>query len=147
VIWHWCALLEAFIIKKMWLLSKLRFSSLRHRWILRIVAILFKAFGSLLPNTFNLFCFQYFEIESIWFKLFQKYDVSTKFDIYLLLLSLGRYLCWWTISPRGYHPSSSQCYYHWVDSSAGGILVPEGVIRPVVSAAALTWFTRYIFHW
>jgi len=27
-----------------------------------------------------------------------------------LLLSLGRYLCWWTISPQGYHPPSSQCF-------------------------------------
>ena len=27
-----------------------------------------------------------------------------------LLLSLGRYLCWWTISTRGNHMSSSQCY-------------------------------------
>jgi hypothetical protein len=35
-----------------------------------------------------------------------------------VLLSLGRYLCWWTISP------SSQCYYHWVGTSAGGLLVP-----------------------
>ena len=26
-----------------------------------------------------------------------------------LLLSLGQYHCWWTISPRGYHPQSSQC--------------------------------------
>jgi len=25
----------------------------------------------------------------------------------LLLLSLDRYLCWWTISPRGYHTPSS----------------------------------------
>ena len=25
-----------------------------------------------------------------------------------VLLSLGRYLCWWSISPRGHHPSSSQ---------------------------------------
>ena len=29
-------------------------------------------------------------------------------------------------------------YYHWVDTSAGGLLVPEGNIRPVVSASALT---------
>jgi len=35
-------------------------------------------------------------------------------------------------------------YYHWVDTSAGGLLVPEGIIRPVVSAATLTWFIRYI---
>jgi hypothetical protein len=52
-----------------------------------------------------------------------------------LLLSLGWYLCWWTISPWGYHPPSSQCYYHWVDTSAGGLLVPEGIIQPVVSAS------------
>ena len=47
-------------------------------------------------------------------------------------LSLGRYLCWWTISPRGYHPPSSQSFYHWVDTSVGGLLVPEGIIHPVV---------------
>jgi hypothetical protein len=63
-----------------------------------------------------------------------------------LLLSLGRYLCWWTISPWGYHPSSSQCYYHWVDTSAGGPLVPEGIIHPVVSALALTWCIIHIFY-
>ena len=64
-----------------------------------------------------------------------------------VLLSLGRYLCWWTISPRGYHPpvvsasitgsipllvdyqsprvssACSQCFYHWVDTSADGLLV------------------------
>jgi len=27
-----------------------------------------------------------------------------------LLLSLGQYHCWWIISPRGYHPLSSQCF-------------------------------------
>jgi len=37
-------------------------------------------------------------------------------------------------------------YFHWVDSSAGGLLVPDGIIRPVVSASALTLFTRYIFY-
>ena len=51
------------------------------------------------------------------------------------LLSLGRYLCWWTISPWGYHPPSSQCYYHWVDTSAGELLFPEGIIRLVVSVS------------
>jgi hypothetical protein len=30
-----------------------------------------------------------------------------------------------------------------VDTSAGGLLVPEGIIRPVVSVSALTWFIRY----
>jgi hypothetical protein len=36
-------------------------------------------------------------------------------------------------------------YYHWVDTSAGGLLVPEGIIRPVGSGSALTLFIRYIF--
>jgi hypothetical protein len=58
-----------------------------------------------------------------------------------LLLSLGRFLCWWTISPPGYHPPVVSVsvltwfirylrfyYYHWVDSSAGGLLVPRGII-------------------
>jgi hypothetical protein len=35
-------------------------------------------------------------------------------------------------------------YVHWFDTSAGGLLVPDGIIRPVVSASALTLFTRYI---
>ena len=30
------------------------------------------------------------------------------------------------------------CYYHWVDTTAGGLLVPEGIIRPVVSTSVLT---------
>jgi len=30
-------------------------------------------------------------------------------------------------------------YYHWVDSSAGGILVPEGIIPPVVGIWEVTW--------
>ena len=32
-----------------------------------------------------------------------------------------------------------------VDNSAGGQLVPEGIIRPVVSALAPIWFIRYTF--
>jgi hypothetical protein len=57
-----------------------------------------------------------------------------------VFLSLGRYLFfWWTISPRGYHPPSSQCYFQYVDtSSVGGLLVLEGIIRPVVSVS-ITW--------
>ena len=51
------------------------------------------------------------------------------------LLSRGRYLCWRTISPRCYHTPSSQCFYHWVDISAGGLLVPDVIIHPVVSVS------------
>jgi hypothetical protein len=31
-------------------------------------------------------------------------------------------------------------YYHWVNTSASGLLVPEDIIRPVVNAAALACF-------
>ena len=41
----------------------------------------------------------------------------TDFIKRFLLLSLGRYLCLWTIGPWGYHLSSSQCFiryiYYW----------------------------------
>ena len=52
-----------------------------------------------------------------------------------VFLSLGRYLYWWTISPRGYHTPSSQCFYHWVDTSTGGLFVLECIIHPVVSVS------------
>ena len=42
---------------------------------------------------------------------------------------------------------TSSDIYDWVNTSAGGVLVPEGIIRPVVSASALTWFIRYIYYW
>jgi hypothetical protein len=50
-----------------------------------------------------------------------------------VLLSLDGHLYWRTIGHRDYHPSSSQCYYHWIDTSAVGLLVTESIIRPVVS--------------
>ena len=34
---------------------------------------------------------------------------------------------------------------HWVDTSFGGLWVPDGVIRTVVSPYVLTWFNRYIY--
>jgi len=37
--------------------------------------------------------------------------------------------------------------YHWVDTSDGGLLVPEEIIHPVVSVSVLTWFIRYIYYW
>jgi hypothetical protein len=38
-------------------------------------------------------------------------------------------------------------YYQWVDTSNGVILVPEVIIRPVVSASALIWVIEYIYYW
>ena len=51
----------------------------------------------------------------------------------VLLLSLGRFLCWWTISPLGYYPPNIHCFR-------------EGIIRPVFIASALTWFIRNISY-
>jgi len=48
--------------------------------------------------------------ECIWWRWFQKRVVRTKFDIYVFILSLGRNLSWWTISPRRYHSPSSRCF-------------------------------------
>ena len=38
-------------------------------------------------------------------------------------------------------------YYQWVGTSGGRLLAPEGIIRPVVSVLALTWFIRYIYYY
>jgi len=38
-------------------------------------------------------------------------------------------------------------YDHWVDTVAGGLLVPNGIIRRVVIVSALAWFIRYIYYW
>jgi hypothetical protein len=41
---------------------------------------------------------------------FRNASCALNFISTFLLLSLGRYFCWWTISPRVYHPPSSQCF-------------------------------------
>ena len=40
-------------------------------------------------------------------------------------------------------------YYHWVFTSVDGLLVPEGVICPVVSVSVLTLCIRYLwfYYW
>ena len=64
-----------------------------------------------------------------------------------ILLSLGGYICWWTIDPRVYHPSSSQYYYHKVDTSADGRLVPEDTIHPVVSITVTRWIPLLVDYY
>jgi hypothetical protein len=46
-----------------------------------------------------------------------------------------------------YHLPTSQCFYHWVDTSAGGLSVPDGIIPLVANASALAWFIIYIYYW
>jgi hypothetical protein len=36
------------------------------------------------------------------------------------------------VSTQMYHTASNQCFYHWVDTSTGGLLVLEDIIHPVV---------------
>jgi hypothetical protein len=52
----------------------------------------------------------------------QKRVVLTKFDIYVFITITGSIPLLGTISPRGYHSPSSQCF-------------------------ELTWFIRYIYYW
>ena len=37
-------------------------------------------------------------------------------------------------------------YQYRVDISAGGLSVPEGIIRLVISVSALLWLIRYIYY-
>jgi hypothetical protein len=40
------------------------------------------------------------------------------------------------VIPLGTNKSpASQCFYHWVDTSAGELLVPKGITRSVVSVS------------
>ena len=60
-----------------------------------------------------------------------------------IIRPMFRYLCWWTISPRGYYPpnvsipllvdyqSQKILSAQYFDTSAGGLLVPEDIIRPI----------------
>ena len=34
-----------------------------------------------------------------------------------------------------------------MDVTDGGLLDPEGIIRPVIIVSALTWFIRCVFYW
>ena len=65
-----------------------------------------------------------------------------------MFLSLGRFLCWWAISRRRQHPPSSRYHYHLGHTSAGGLLVPEGIIHPVVNVSisrSITLLVDYQF--
>jgi hypothetical protein len=86
-----------------------------------------------------------------------------------LFLSLGRYLCWWTIRSRGYHSPpvvsvstlawsiiyiyvsmflllSLSRYLCWRTISPWGYHTLTHP-TPVVSVSALTWFIRYSYVW
>ena len=85
-----------------------------------ILDVLFRIISIIVLTIYlNVFGFLTFGHERIWWRLIQK---STSYAI--KLVSILFY------------------YYHWVDTTAGGLLVPEGIIRPVVSASALTTISK-----
>ena len=62
---------------------------------------------------------------------------STHYSVLTWLLC--RYLCWETISTLGYHLPSIQYWHGYcVDTSAGGLLVPGGIIHPVFSTGMVS---------
>jgi hypothetical protein len=72
-------------------------------------------------QNFNYLFFQSLDFERTWWKLFHKRVVRTIW-----------YVCLY--------------YYPWVDTSASELLVPDGIIRPVVSVSALAWFIRHMYY-
>jgi hypothetical protein len=52
-------------------------------------------------------------IMTIVYEVADLYFVHTTFDIYVLLLSLGQYFCWWTLSPRRISPTHQSVFQHW----------------------------------
>jgi hypothetical protein len=60
------------------------------------------------------------------------------------------YHTWWRLSPKRVVRTEFDIhfyYYYCVDTSADGLLDPEGIIHSVVNALELTWFIRYIYYW
>jgi len=59
-----------------------------------------------------------------------------RYEIDNILICAMCYVC---------HPSHQLKRSEKLKLLAGGLLVLEGIILPVVSTSALTWFIRYIF--
>ena len=79
------------------------------------------SFVYLFTKTFKLFTFSKIVV-CLWayvVKVIPETRVRTKFEIYVFVP------------------------FHWVDTSAGELIVSEGIIRPVVGASA--WLITYIF--
>jgi hypothetical protein len=85
-----------------------------------------------LPKIFKLFIFQ---ISWLWAYLMNVYYIGC---LSLFLLPLCRYLCWWIITPQGYHLPSSQCFatdmscsiryiYHWNVQFLHIVIITSGI--------------------
>ena len=58
---------------------------------------------------------------------------------------MGRYLCWWTIIPRGYHPPRSQYFYHMGRYLCWWTISPRGYQPP--SSQYFYHMGRYLCWW
>jgi hypothetical protein len=67
-----------------------------------------------------------------------------------LLISLGWYLCWWTITITGLRTLLVDYYYHYVDTSTGGLLLSLGWYLYWLTIN-ITWLISllvdYYYHW
>ena len=78
--------------------------------------------------------------------LFRPFSLSTPKDFYTILF--WAYLMKVILETRHAHYIWFLRFYdyHWVETSDGGLLVLEVIIRPVVSALTLTWFIGPPLH-
>jgi hypothetical protein len=87
------------------LLSKLRFSSLWHRWPYSILAMLFRCFGFYCSQELlNCLSFQTLDFERTWWRSFQKCGMCTQFDIYVFITppkvngcSIISFISYWSV--------------------------------------------------
>jgi hypothetical protein len=68
---------------------------------------------------------------------------TDRHDITVILLKVALNTIAITLTPN-FSVIISSDIYDWVNPSAGGVFVPHGIIRPVVSASTLTWFIFYL---
>jgi hypothetical protein len=51
------------------------------------------------------------------------------------------------LNRKAQQPLTSMLRFYIFITITGWTIVPEGIIRPVVSVSVLTWFIRYIYYW
>ena len=76
-------------------------------------------------ETRNVYCINLKQFLRVHWKLFSHFLHSI---VYILLDNVKDY-------QRLHVVFSSQCFHHWVDTSAAGLLVPECILCPVVSVS------------
>jgi hypothetical protein len=82
------------------------FSPLRYRRLKPILAILFRLFGLLLPNTLCYLCFWYFDIDLTWWSLFQKRacapNLISTFSLEKITLKIQVNYIFWNLNKKAH---------------------------------------------